>query len=259
MDGLETLGSLVRSPNKVQLLERLSAEPTTADELAEAYDVHRRTIVRNLNDLEASGWVVTDGRMYRLAPATRVFLPDLLDVIRDVDTASRLVTFFECVSSDTVDIPIAALEDATVVSTDSNAEREPLSTACETVSASTNVRAVVPVLSPMIAEVFGTAIENDSLTETILAVDVADTLRSMSGHGLYAEFKANDVRVYVTDSTHSHGLIMTDRSVLIVGYDDGIARVLVRGDSPEFREWAMGMLDRQRTAARPVPTLTEEG
>ncbi|ADD05789.1 HTH domain protein [Natrialba magadii ATCC 43099] len=250
MDSIEKLELLVRSPVRIQLLEHLSAQPATVNQLESEFDVHRRTIIRNLDSLETSGWVAVHQRNYHLTPAVELFLTELIDVLDRLSTASQLAAFFEYVPPEDIDIPLSAFKDITVVRSDSDNPHDPLMTVQEAVSMASTIRMVIPVVSPIYAQIYAEAIADNSIVETVLTAGAAKALQEGSNQKLDAILDDSDARTYLVDRKVPYGLLITDQSVLVGGYDDGVLRVVLEGDSPPFRQWARTAYAHQQEVAK---------
>lgn len=61
---LDEIEFLARSPNRIRVLDALTAEPIERYDIEDATGVSRATLGRILDDFEERGWVTREGRQY---------------------------------------------------------------------------------------------------------------------------------------------------------------------------------------------------
>lgn len=252
MDGVEDLCLLTQSPVRIRLLEELRGGASTTEQLASAFDVHRRTIVRNLKSLEERGWVVVCQQEYSVTPAARLFLDELFDVLEQFPAAAELAKFFEHVPPGAVNVPPESFADASVVNSESKNPHAPLMAVRSAVTTASEVRTLAPVASPLYTEIYAAPIAKGVPVETVLTADAARTLLASHADEVDTALDGEAVRVSVTDRQLPFGLVVTECSTLIGGYDDGVLQSVLDVGSAELGEWARQEFERRQASARPL-------
>ena len=252
MDGVENLCQLTQSPVRIRLLEELRGGASTTEQLASAFDVHRRTIVRNLKSLEECGWVVVRQQEYSVTLAARLFLDELFNVLERFPAAAELVEFFEHVPPGAVNVPPESFADVSVINSESKNPHAPLMAVRSAVTTASGVRTLAPVASPLYTEIYAAPIAKGVPVETVLTVDAARTLLASHADETGTALDGEAVRVSVTDRQLPFGLVVTECSTLIGGYDDGILQSVLDVGSAELGEWARQEFERLLASARPL-------
>lgn len=258
MNGVECLCRLTQSPIRIRLLEELRGGGATTEQLTTAFDVHRRTIMRNLKSLEECGWVSARQQEYSVTPAARLFLDELFDALERLPAAAEVVEFYEHVPTEAVDIPPESFADASVVTSESKNPHAPLMAVQSAVSTASEVRTLAPVSTPLYTDIYATPIAKGIPVETVLTADAARTLLASHANELRTEFDGETVRVSVTEHPMPFGLVMTECSTLIGGYDDGVLQSVLEVGSTELDEWARQEFERRQVNARPLEEFVAE-
>jgi len=258
MNGVENLRLLTQSPLRIRLLKELRDGASTTEQLVSAFDVHRRTVLRNLESLEERGWVVVRQQEYNVTPAAWLFLDELFEVLEQLPAAAELATFFEYVPPEAIDVPSESFVDASVVNSESKNPHAPLMAVRSAVTTASKVRTLAPVASPLYTDIYAEPIGKGDPVETVLTEDAARTLLASHADEIDTALDEETIRVSVTERQLPFGLVVTECSTLIGGYDDGVLQSVLDAGSTELDEWARQEFERQQANARPLAEFVSQ-
>ncbi|WP_254544305.1 helix-turn-helix transcriptional regulator [Halomarina pelagica] len=79
---LEEIEFLARSPNRIRVLDTLTAEPMKRHEIEAGTGISRATLARILDDFEDRGWVIREGKQYETTPVGNYVAQEFTDVLK---------------------------------------------------------------------------------------------------------------------------------------------------------------------------------
>lgn len=244
---------LAASPNRVALLRLLRDDPRRPSSLTDEGSFSRSTVHRNLDGFVERDWVRKDGPRYALTTVGRRVLDKYESLLATVDVVHEHRPLFTHLGEAAADLPVAAVDDATVVTATAGNPHAPLSHYADELAEIDSERFLG--VSPIVSEVFNEASRRfvASGTEMELVVDAAtlETARSECPDALDRARRAENFSLLVADDV-SVGLALFDRRVFVGAYDDGGLRALVDGENRPLREWAKDHYESVRADAEPV-------
>ncbi len=111
---LEEIEFLALSPNRVEVLRLLAAEPRTRRELAAATDASQATIGRILQDFEERSWIERTNGEYVATPTGTLVADGFTDLLDIFEVESKLRDVVEYLPADALDFDLRHLADATI-------------------------------------------------------------------------------------------------------------------------------------------------
>lgn len=249
--GATQLASLSESPFRLHLLERMLEGSADIDRLEDEFDVHRRTILRNLAALEDAGWITNEQGTYSVTPPARLFTGVLSKTLDRLEVGGDIVAFYEHVSSDEFDVPPSALSNVEVVTSTPLTPHKPLECLRSIVVASDSVQIVLPVVSELYIDAFTEALNAGAAVEIVLAASTADSLGGARREPLVTALDDPNGSLYASSEEVPCGILISGTRVLLGGYDGGVLRTIVEGNGPPLRTWAERTYDEIRCDARP--------
>jgi predicted transcriptional regulator len=172
-----------------------------------------------------------------------------------VGTADRLTPFLRWFPADEPEPPVEALRGARVVTGESGDPYAPVNTIVNCIRRSGGGRVLLPFLGLHAFEACHERVVEDGTThEVVVTPAVAETLRTDGDYaGLFADLRACDrFAAYVYDGEIPFFVGIYDGVTLIDAIPEGVPETLVESDDGRVREWAEGVYERYRAAARPL-------
>lgn len=107
---------LIRSENRVTILELLSTAPRTRDELQETLGISRVTLGRLLGELEEREWIRRryDAGDYAITRFGQLVSEDLATLLTTLGTTQRLEGLLDALPTESMDFDLRRFEDARV-------------------------------------------------------------------------------------------------------------------------------------------------
>lgn len=249
----ETLAALSRSPARLQVLERVLDDATTATELADELPVSRRTVTRALATLQEEGLVDAQGRTYDATPTAAVVGPHVLSVVDRLDRADDLGAFLSRVPDDALDIDPAVL-DGRVTRSDPVQPHAPDERAVELVEEGDDLRILAPLVSSMYLETLrDRVLDGGASVEVIVTGAVRDRLCSSLLAAVRPVVAGHDVSLHAHDGDARMAILLReDLAAIGVTGEDNTTRILLESEAPAVLEWASDRYEAYREEAEPV-------
>ncbi|MFB6108377.1 MAG: helix-turn-helix transcriptional regulator [Haloplanus sp.] len=253
---LEEIEFLALSANRVEVLERLAAEPRTRAELAAATGASQATLGRILRDFRERSWIEREGGAY-VATATGHLVADGFGDLLDVfETEAKLRGVASYLPVEALGFDLRRLADATVTVPTGPRPNAPVQRGLDILADAGEVR------------VFSHAFNEGSLDA--IAERTADGETTFAGvfsrtaidaladdaplrRRLASLLDAEDAELRVYDDEIPLAVTVADDAVhLLVRDETGVLRASVDTDDPAVRAWARERFDAYWTAATPL-------
>jgi predicted transcriptional regulator len=253
MDGpLDDAEFLIRSANRVRVLELLVEGPRERRDMQDDIDVTRVTMGRLLGDLEDRGWVERRGHDYHITPLGRIVFEDLDVFLDTVWLAQKLRDLIPHVPTEDLPFDLRRLGEAELVRGDRSDTDAPIRRMSDLMGNADYLRILSSIVMEAGPRTTAERAEAGADTaEAVLSAGVVEAGRK--NHRLSKYFRrwleAGD-RVYRYDGEMPHTIVLADDSVLYVVTDDfgNILGVFVTVDEPVFA-WAEEMFERHKREA----------
>lgn len=223
--GMATLQFLTRSRNRFRVLCRLSEEPSSAGDLQRDLGVARTTLRRLLNELDDRGWIFRVGTDYHAALPAHLTVASVQQTVDELGAASRLTEFFETIPAksrrrDFADFPVEEVlervEEVSVVVPTTAEPYRPQSEVESLLSSAGSVRGFLPSASP----VFEAAFQIEG-SEIIIPSKASGSLPAeLRQAGIDQDEEHGPIRVLVTETDVTYGLLLLDETVVLIGFDE---------------------------------------
>lgn len=253
---IDQISFLARSESRVRALERLlEAGPATQRELRTHLDASRSTIARTLSALERRGWIETADGAYRLTPVGTIVAEEFGDLVDALRATDELSTFLQWFPYAEFDIDLAALRDATITTSTSSDPYAPGRTQTELLRTANRFRGFLPAIDLEGSEAVHEQItERDFAAEIVVSTAVGETIETGEYADLFREqIGTGRLTVLVHDGDLPFYLGLADDGRVQIGVEDdeGFPRALLDAEAAPVGEWAEGVYDEYRAAARP--------
>ncbi|MCQ4333885.1 ArsR family transcriptional regulator [Natronomonas sp. F2-12] len=252
-DPLEEIEFLARSPNRIRVLETLSSGPHTRGELQAAVGASQPTLARILGDFEEREWVKSQDGTYETTRLGSFVASGFRSLLSVMETESRLREVAGLLPADRFDFGLERLSDAEITTPTRADPGGPLNRALELARGAETHRIVSYVLNHEMLETVdeATAAEDQSF-ECVVTAETVDLLGSEydAWRRLRSLAGAEAASVWVTDREIPFAVGVADDTVYLFLRDEsGLLRALVESEDPAVRSWALGAVERYRTAS----------
>jgi predicted transcriptional regulator len=254
-DGLEEIEFLVRSRTRVRILEELSEEDLTKDELRRRLDGSRTTIQRNLDALADRGLIEDMHPTYSLATRGEYLVADLLDYAEKAETVARLQPFLEWVPKDALGFDIRHLKDATLYTPSEGNPYAMLNNHVNRIDNADSGWGLLPFTGLHATKTaHERVVEHGATFELVVEPDVAETFQSSPRYRELTEEMAETGRfeVLVYDGSMPFSLNLLDEFVQIVVADGEEPRATVESDAAAVSDWAEKTYEAYRDQSRRI-------
>ena len=257
---METAAALLRSETPIRILERLDEAAATKYELRDELDCARTTVDRNLDRLEADGWVVESENRYVITTGGEIVLEQASTFLETVGVASRLQPVLRWLPREVLDIDLKHFADAEVTVPTDGQPIAMVDKHTQAVKRASDARLVLPVVSPQGLQA---QYENHSLedlsVEVIATPTVTDILQSAPefADAITEMQEAGALDIYVTEQSLPCYLGLLDETVQIGVDNDGQPRALLESDDEAVRAWAAEKIESYRADAVPLDAWRE--
>ncbi|TYL36094.1 transcriptional regulator [Natronococcus pandeyae] len=247
---------LTQSPVRVRILELLYENGELQKrELRDRIDASRVTVRRNVNALEERDLITITGRTCEITAFGEVVVEDVLPALKTVDVLERLRPFVRWFPDDELEFDMRALEDATIITSDSNDPYAPVNRHIEVMENADRFRGLLPAVGlPAMTVAYDCTVEAGYQHEIVISERLAQTVLNRRGYKeLLDEMLASgNCNLFVSDREIRFYLGLFEECVQIgVEDDDGTPKALVETDAEEVREWAEQTYDHYLTQAKP--------
>lgn len=243
----ESIECLCDSPHRLRILDVLDGDRMDVRDLIVKLDSPRSTVQRNLSVLEEQGWIEPTTSGYMTTAIGTVLYEEFATLNETVETAHRIAPFFEAVDLPP-EIDVRAMIDALVTTPRPGRPNAPTKRLFDAFDGSDVVRGFLPVVSCLVAELFGHEDRDIVEHEYIVPDDVFDTLNGRAPDERTDEFENSvhvELRLY--DGNIPYGLFVSERRLVLAAYD-GIGRLqaLVESTNEAAVEWGERTYDTYR-------------
>lgn len=253
---LEPFGYLLRSENRVTVLEHLATAPRTRGELGESTGVTRVTLGRILGEMEDRRWIERDGDEYRATALGEALAEDVSRLAATAETVERLGDVVQWLPIDALGVDVRDFSDARVTLADESDPASPGRRYAEVLRDADRIRVLSSAAKPDAIRVHCEAVERtDQSFEIIHTTDAFDAIaadaemrswvRSImaSGQGTY----------YRTDRSVPCNLLIADDAVVLSLVDDrGTRPGVVESDADAVVSGAGSTFEAFRRNGTPV-------
>lgn len=248
----EHIAFLTGSEHRVRLLRALDA-PRRPCELDDEQPASRATIQRTLGGFEERGWVVKDGRTYRLTAAgdiVRQAYDEMASVVETVDETDGSLSLLSDVG-----LPPAAIAAATVTTASATTPHAPIERYLGAVRDADpdRFRGICPVLSVMLDEAHAAVVADGTPTDLVIDEATFEAAREHDPDGLDRAERTPSFSLYVHPEPIEFGLGILEDHVFVGAHDDrGRCRAMLDGTNRELYEWAVATFEECVGDARTV-------
>lgn len=257
---LDDVAFLANSTNRVAVLRTLADRPHHRDELQEAVDASRVTLTRNLNDLEAKGWIERRGQVCEVTPLGAWVWDEFTRLLETMTVGSRLRDVLQWFPTERVPFDVRRLRDASVVLPTQTSLAPHVRRAADHLRSARRARVLASQIAPSIVEATATAVEEHGQRfEAVLTPGLVETVTNDPAVGpqLAELHDAAGVDLYVARDEHEGILFVADGTVgFLLTDDEGVARALVLSEDEIVYEWATEAFERRRARAEPIEPLS---
>ncbi|GAA0451169.1 helix-turn-helix transcriptional regulator [Halococcus morrhuae DSM 1307] len=253
MDGpLDDAEFLIRSANRVRLLELLVEGPHERRDMQDDIDVTRVTMGRLLGDLEDHGWVERRSHDYHITPLGRIVFEDLDVFLDTIWLAQKLRDLISHVPTEDLPIDLRRLGEAEFVCGDPADTDAPIRRMSDLMGNADHLRILFSIVMEAGPRTTAERAEAGADTaEAVLSAGVVEVGRN--NHRLSEYFRrwleAGD-RVYRYDGEMPHTIVLADESVLYFVVNDrgNVLGMFVIEDEAVFA-WAEETFEQHKRAA----------
>jgi predicted transcriptional regulator len=254
--GTEDIEFLARSETRARLVKLLHQEgELERDELRSRLDASRTTIQRNLEALEARGWVKDGNRTYSLESCGEMIADDFLGLLDTVSIAEQLKPVIQWVDRTELDFDFELLVDADVITAKPGDPWAMVNRHVKRLKTADQVRALLP-LTGLHAMKIGhdRVVDHGAMTEHIASTNIVETFQTDPSYREYYQNLAQTDRYELYRYTEKipYYLGILDDTVQIGVDEDGEPRGLIETKNKEVFDWALNTLDGYRKKAEPV-------
>lgn len=253
---LDDIEWLIRSANRVRVLELLADRPHTRSELEDELDVTRITVNRMLEDFETREMVRAEGGT--TAPLTitsggRLIADDLSQLRRTATTARKIRDIQRFLPAEEIDFDLRRLGEATITRSTRSDYIAPTRREVQLMKSCTDRFLVLCThVDQLASQAIADLLQNTRRFEGICTPDVLETIRSSeemrrdfieyieAGGDLFSHDYEFPVRLSINDGTV--GLSLNDKS--------GFVPAFIETDDDHVLKWAERTYERHRERSK---------
>lgn len=254
---------LIRSPERIAILEALENGPARQCTLKRTCSIARSTVHRNLEGCERRGLVTETDEGYALTPAGEHILAayhEFADIVGVVDDHQEVLERLWALEESP---PVAALRDCETTVATAGDPHAPSVAAGDVIrrNAGDSIRIAVSALSPITNRAGQDALAAGSRLESVVDPGVLETLRSSYRAQMETAVENDRIDVLVSSLPIDTGLVLAGEEVGVVVHDrNGSTMACLTGSNPDLRDWAENAYGRLReTATAAGPDLVARG
>jgi len=257
VDAHSELEFLVRSENRVTVLELLAARPHTERELAEATDISDTTVGRVLDGFSERGWIEATDDGYATTRFGDLLAADYDRFRESMELSRRLARHRHLLPMAEIDFDLRLLNDAKVTDPDRLDTLQSVDRWAELMRRSERVRFLANTANELIIRIMHEQIvEDDTAHETIFTPDLFEYVRSHPDLcEMFREMSREGARFYraAEGTEQSWFLAIYDDLVGVGGFDEsGTIQTGFEATAPPIREWAEETFEAYRSDATPL-------
>lgn len=245
---------LVRSENRVRVLQRLVTGPADRATLQEAADTSRVTLGRILSDFEDRNWVRRHSSEYRITTLGETVCEGLGVFLDSVAATQRLRDVIEYLPVEELDVPLRHLHDATVIRPTESLPSNHVHSLFRIANDAEEIRGLWSVVD---MELFRLnrdwAVDGDASVEFVFGHDILETYRSeFPGRYLAELTRSPDGAVYEHDEASPGTVLLIDDIVLLLLIGENGYEGAIESADPTIRAWAADLIERYRDRSTEV-------
>lgn len=263
-EAIEDVAYLVRSTNRVRILDALADDPTTRRALTETTGTSRTTLDRIVNEFEDRGWArrLDDGR-YAATTTGRELSATVGSALDAVTAIRRLGDAVDWLPRDELDVGLEHFRDARLRRPES---RDPVETSRYFADLARDARSLT-VLSEWVPPVVlaqtmhAQVVAGDLDAEFVVTNDVFERIvAEQSRLDRWHEMLSTNASSWLLDDAIPCNLFVFDDTVLVKASGPDARKesygVPIESTNEVVREWALGLVDRYRQDATRVDPET---
>lgn len=253
---------LVRSENRVRVLQRLATGPTDRAALQEAADTSRVTLGRVLSDFEDRNWIRRHGSEYRITMLGKTVCEGLSVFLDSVTATQRLRDVIEYLPTSELDVPLRHLHDATITRPTESLPSNHVHSLFQIANEATQIRGLWSVVD---IELFRLnrrwAVEGGASVEFVFGHNVLETYRSEFPGRNLAELAASpDGVVYEYEEAVPGTVLIFDDVVFLLLIGESGYEGAIESTNATIRAWAADLIEDYRKQSTEVdPASLVEG
>lgn len=250
---LSDIEFLARSDHRVTVLETLTREGQTPNELQEETGISRATIGRVLGDFEERGWATRSGRTYVRTPFGDLLSEEFTSLLETVEMIQRIQMLAQWLPLDELNVDLRAFQDAVVTMPNRSDVLAYIRRSEAMLRDASQVRILTSSIFPDTLEgQVESVIAGEQTQEAILtsaALDAAFTDPEVTTWTREI-IESDNATVYRYEGPIPFMLSVLDDTAVIAPLDDyGVPRALVESCNEEIRSWVNRTLDQYRDEA----------
>lgn len=255
-DPFEGINFLIRSENRVAVLETLADEPRTERELVDAAGVTDVTAGRVLEDFQQRGWINADGDTYATTRLGDILAEDYERLANSMEVARRLGPVRDLLPVEQMDFDLRRLGTARITDPDDFDALRTLNRSIDLLRQADRVAVLMPVATAV--RMLDRAIHEEVLSdntefEAILPQNYLRTLEDRPAlRELYREMARSGAELYRTTdpSDFEFSVGMYDDLAAIAGFDEnGTLRVGIESRDELVYQWVQDTYETHRANA----------
>jgi predicted transcriptional regulator len=258
-DGIATfddLAFLLRTENRVSVLEALARSSWKRGELQKATGTSRPTLARVLTEFEQRDWVIREGGEYRATLTGTLVADTIRTTFRTFVAVDKLGGIADTVPPDVLPADPEIFADVTITTAEPGAPFRPVNRLLTLVEDSETIRELNPsALGHISTDLLNSQVTSDGTPTVVYEPSVVESLQSNTG------WRSDDTRTFEDRGLHVRvheslpfRLSILDERTVIAGYDSstGTLNKLLETDSDPVRRWALDIFERYHSAAVPI-------
>lgn len=257
-DALAEIEFLALSPNRVEVLSLLAAEPRSRNELARATGASQATLGRILGDFEERSWIDRTGGTYAATPTGELIADGFADLLAIVETEAGLRPVVEYLPADALGFDLARLTDATITRPSETRPDAPIQRVVSLLDGAERVRLVSHAFNERSLATAAAAVAAGEVTfEGVFSRAAIDALAEDSTlrEQLRTLLGAENAAVRIVDDGVPVAVTIADDVVhLLLRDDDGVLQASVDTDDAAVRAWADEEFDAYWAAGETLTT-----
>lgn len=253
MDAPEAAAFLAGSPERLRLLGNLREQSGSPRDVADATDVSRRSVQRNLSEFADRGWVEKRDGVYELTTTGELVARIHEEYVETLGAVSEYDSFYRHLPDANHAPNPLWVTDATLVTASPDQPQAPVSHYVKRLRAreTTTIRMLAPVLSRLYHDAHAELVLSGVETELVMPPERIETARS--SNPLEFRLVSRTIDIYEHDGPVEFGLTLGDDWAFAGAYDDdGQLRALLECDDCDFFEWAETVYRRYRNRSSPI-------
>lgn len=247
---------LASSRCRLAVLRQLRDGPASIDSLVSAVDATRRTVLRNVKQLESDGWIRKQGPEYHIAQLAETYVRDLLGHVDRGEKIEQLLSLFDHVGFSPDNIPNEVLLHGEIVVKSKCSPAKPLDRTVSAIRSGSSVRSSVPYVSRHLVQAHREAIANGGSVELVVGPNALERLQSPDCLAEYRDLRG-DV-YHVQGLVHPIGVVNTDQRTIVPLYDMyGGLHGGIFGSFDAITEWGADFYESRRRDAHALEAHPE--